>query len=117
MTSNIFSDQITINQETIDTKTSVDKFTITEQSLTETSIQTPSQEYWQAQDTLNAELVLRNLQTILAQYINDTVFGGSWDWDTTHAPSKNAVYDKINSMDTTISWKASVSDLFLLMWA
>jgi hypothetical protein len=30
--------------------------------------------------------------------IDDTVYGAGWNADTTHAPSKNAVYDKIESM-------------------
>jgi hypothetical protein len=30
--------------------------------------------------------------------IDDTAYGVGWDADTTHAPSKNAVYDKINAM-------------------
>ncbi len=37
--------------------------------------------------------------------INDTAYGSGWDADTTHAPTKNAVYDKISAMDTTIAWK------------
>lgn len=37
--------------------------------------------------------------------VSDTAYGNWWDWDTTTAPSKNAVYDKISAMDTTISWK------------
>ena len=37
--------------------------------------------------------------------VSDTFYWSSWDWDITHAASKNAVYDKINSMDTTISGK------------
>ena len=37
--------------------------------------------------------------------ISDTAYASSWDWVTTVAPSKNAVYDKISAMDTTISWK------------
>ena len=37
--------------------------------------------------------------------VSDTAYGNWWDWDTTTAPSKNAVYDKISTMDTTISWK------------
>lgn len=37
--------------------------------------------------------------------VSDTVYGSSWDWVTWTAPSKNAVYDKINSMDTTIAGK------------
>ncbi len=30
--------------------------------------------------------------------VNDTAYWAGWDADTTHAPSKNAVYDKINWM-------------------
>lgn len=37
--------------------------------------------------------------------VSDTAYASSWNWVTTTAPSKNAVYDKIASMDTTISWK------------
>jgi len=37
-----------------------------------------------------------------ATAIDDTVYGAGWDTDTTHAPSKNAVYDKINSLSNTI---------------
>ena len=37
--------------------------------------------------------------------VDDTAYAASWDWVTTTAPSKNAVYDKISSMDTTIGWK------------
>lgn len=37
--------------------------------------------------------------------INNTAYGASWDWITGTAPSKNAVYDKISAMDTTISGK------------
>ena len=43
--------------------------------------------------------------------INDTAYWAWWDSDTTHAPTKNAVYDKISAMDTTISWKADSSSL------
>lgn len=35
--------------------------------------------------------------------ISDTAYANTWDADTTHAPTKNAVYDKISAMDTTIS--------------
>lgn len=37
--------------------------------------------------------------------VDDTAYANSWDWVTWTAPSKNAVYDKISAMDTTISWK------------
>ena len=42
---------------------------------------------------------------VTSSIINDTAYGSGWDADTTHAPTKNAVYDKISTMDTTISWK------------
>ena len=37
--------------------------------------------------------------------VDDTAYASSWDWVTATAPSKNAVYDKISAMDTTIGWK------------
>lgn len=43
--------------------------------------------------------------------VDDTAYGASWDWVATIAPSKNAVYDKISAMDTTISWKADATDI------
>ena len=47
-----------------------------------------------------------NLKEIIKYHaVDDTAFGASWDGQTDIAPSKDAVYDKINAMDTTISWK------------
>ena len=46
-------------------------------------------------------------QIIQYQAVNDTAYASSWNWVTTQAPSKNAVYDKISAMDTTIAWKQS----------
>ena len=44
--------------------------------------------------------------------VDDTAYGSSWDWQTSKAPSKNAVYDKISSMDTVINWKQdTINDL------
>lgn len=40
--------------------------------------------------------------TLTASNISDTVYGSSWDWITTIAPSKNAVYDKIEAVITNI---------------
>lgn len=34
--------------------------------------------------------------------IDNTAYWSSWDWDTTHAPSKNAVYDEVNTINTNI---------------
>lgn len=35
--------------------------------------------------------------------IDDTAYWSSWDGDTTHAPSKNAVYDEVNTINTNIT--------------
>lgn len=43
--------------------------------------------------------------TLTSSNISDAAYASTWDWVTSVAPSKNAVYDKIASMDTTISWK------------
>ena len=43
--------------------------------------------------------------------VSDAAYSSSWNWVTGTAPSKNAVYDKINAMDTTISGKASMSTI------
>ena len=39
-----------------------------------------------------------------SELISGASYSENWDWDT-HAPTKNAVYDKISTMDTTINWK------------
>ena len=43
--------------------------------------------------------------------VSDTAYANTWDWVTDTAPSKNAVYDKISTMDTTIGDKANTSDV------
>lgn len=48
--------------------------------------------------------------------VDDTAYASSWDWVTAVAPSKNAVYDKISAMDTTIGSKANDSDVVKLSW-
>ena len=48
---------------------------------------------------------LTNGAWFVTNQVSDTAYWAWWDWDTTTAPSKNAVYDKISAMDTTISWK------------
>lgn len=35
--------------------------------------------------------------------VDDTTLSSSWDWDTTHAPSKNAVYDAIWNIETLLA--------------
>lgn len=42
--------------------------------------------------------------------VSDTAYGSGWNWVTTTAPSKNAVYDKINSIDWVIPSAATTSN-------
>ena len=42
-----------------------------------------------------------------ASPVEDDVYGAGWNGDTANAPSQNAVYDKINAMDTTIASNTS----------
>ncbi len=39
--------------------------------------------------------------------VDDSVYSGSWDGDATTATSRNAIYDKIDAMDTTIGTNTS----------
>ena len=48
--------------------------------------------------------------TLTASNISDTAYGSSWDGVTTIAPSKNAVYDKICTIDSLISTNATSSN-------
>lgn len=63
--------------------------------------------------TINASVLKWAIQT---HAVNDTAYASSWNWVTTQAPSKNAVYDKLNAMDTTIWGKANDSDVVKLTW-
>ena len=76
---------------------------------TGTAIATEAQVY-KKQDTISDLTTIRNgasswATALQPSAISDTAYGSWWDADTTHAPTKNAVYDKINAMDTTIAWK------------
>ena len=44
-----------------------------------------------------------NGQTGDVTIVDDTALAASWDWDTTHAPSKNAVYDAIWNIETLLA--------------
>lgn len=37
------------------------------------------------------------------QVVDDTPFAASWDWDTIHAPSKNAIYDILWGVETLLA--------------
>lgn len=52
-------------------------------------------------NTINSDIA--NLQTAVSGWIDNTAYGSSWSWDTTHAPSKNAVYNEMNSINTSIT--------------
>lgn len=40
---------------------------------------------------------------VTSSIINDTAYGSGWDWDTTHAPTKNAVYDVLWDINTLLA--------------
>ena len=71
-----------------------------------TAIATEAQVY-KKQDTISDLTTIRNGASAWAtalqpSAISDTAYGSWWDADTTHAPSKNAVYDKIQSVVSSI---------------
>ena len=41
--------------------------------------------------------------TLTQSAISDTAYWASWDWDTTHAPSKNAIYDVLWDVETLLA--------------
>lgn len=59
---------------------------------------------WTNIKTINNTSVLGNWN-IDTNQVSDDSYSDSWDWVENVAPSKNAVYDKLSSMDTTIAWK------------
>ena len=73
---------------------------------TKTTIQT---KLWAASSSNDWYLTSTDWSTfnskLSSSAISDTAYWSWWNADTTHAPSKNAVYDKISAMDTTIAWK------------
>lgn len=67
---------------------------------------------WQA-GTATSQRSMRadNLKQIIKYHaVSDTAYDSTWDWKTDIAPSKNAVYDKINSIDAVISSAATSSN-------
>lgn len=62
---------------------------------------------WQI-NTINWDITtmqwdISDLQTAVAGGISDAPFGSSWDGDTTHAPSKNAIYDVLGDVETLLA--------------
>lgn len=59
-------------------------------------------------NTINWEITtiqwdISDLQAAVAWWISDAPFSSSWDWDTTHAPSKNAIYDVLGDVETLLA--------------
>lgn len=72
-----------------------------------TTAYTPSANY----NPATKKYVDDNISSATSWAVSDDAYSASWDWVTGIAPSKNAVYDKINAMDTTIAGKANTADL------
>ena len=41
--------------------------------------------------------------TLTQSAISDAAFAANWNWDTTHAPSKNAIYDVLGDVETLLA--------------
>ena len=52
---------------------------------------------------INTGVLSVNGQTGDVNIVNDIAFSASWDWDTTHAPSKNAIYDVLWNVETLLA--------------
>jgi hypothetical protein len=64
---------------------------------------TPPASFYNPGETLNPTCLPTDVNCdvrapLTSDNISDTAYGVSWDTDTTHAPSKNAVYDVINAL-------------------
>lgn len=51
-----------------------------------------------------------------AAALSNTAYWSGWDWDTTHTPTKDALYDKIHTMDVEIWNKAADNTVVKLSW-
>jgi hypothetical protein len=51
-----------------------------------------------------------------ATALSNNAYGGAWNWDTTHTPTKDALYDKIHTMDVEIWNKAADNTVVKLTW-
>jgi hypothetical protein len=54
-------------------------------------------------DITNIQGDITTIQGSLWNIVSDTAFWSSWDWDTTHAPSKNAIYDVLWDVETLLA--------------
>ena len=51
-----------------------------------------------------------------ASALSDNNYWWAWSWDTTHTPTKNALYTKIHTMDVEIWNKAADTSVVKLTW-
>lgn len=51
-----------------------------------------------------------------ASALSDTNYWWAWNWDTTHTPTKNAIYTKLYTMDVEIWNKAADNNVVKLSW-
>lgn len=51
-----------------------------------------------------------------ASALSDNNYWWAWSWDTTHTPTKNAIYTKIHTMDVEIWNKAADNTVVKLSW-
>lgn len=69
---------------------------------------------WQPTDNTNLASALSwKLDTTA---LSDTNYWWAWNWDTTHAATKNAIYTKIHTMDVEIWNKAADNTVVKLSW-
>lgn len=54
-------------------------------------------------DIVDMQWDISDLQAAVAWWISDAAFSSAWDWDTTHAPSKNAIYDVLGDVETLLA--------------
>lgn len=79
-------------------------------SLLDTSMSNTSKNG--VQNRVIKDYVDEQISEATAGAVSDITYASSWNWVTGIAPSKNAVYDKISTMDTAISGKQNtISDL------
>ena len=54
-------------------------------------------------DITTIEWSITTLEGKIWDWISDAAFSSSWDWDTTHAPSKNSIYDVLGDVETLLA--------------
>lgn len=54
-------------------------------------------------DITNIQWDILTLQTTTSWLVSDSAFSSAWDGDTTHAPSKNAIYDVLGDVEILLA--------------